>query len=173
VRVCPEGCPTRPAREMNPERAGTGRAWPALNFPSAPHTPQLRELAFVEMQSCPRASSRALGWRDRGRRFPLIQGGTTFFLGDTVMTEKFAPPEVTIRRYPASRICDVVGCGSRPGNGSPLPQLLNQYALARNMGTSVQMLDFTGTPQIEQWQLTLRRTKASRRRRCCGSRETS
>jgi len=24
------------------------------------------------------------------------------------MTEKFAPPEVTIRRYPASRICDVV-----------------------------------------------------------------
>jgi hypothetical protein len=105
VRVCPEGCPTRPAREMNPEKAGTGRAWPALNFPSAPHTPQLRELAFVEMQSCPRASSRPLGWRDRGRRFPLIQGGTTF-LGDTVM--KFAPPEVTIRRYPASRICDVV-----------------------------------------------------------------
>jgi hypothetical protein len=61
VRVCPEGCPTRPAREMNPEKAGTGRAWPALNFPSAPHMPQLRELAFVEMQSCPRASSRALG----------------------------------------------------------------------------------------------------------------
>jgi hypothetical protein len=29
-------------------------------------------------------------------------------LGDTVMTEKSAPPEVTIRRYPASRICDVV-----------------------------------------------------------------
>jgi len=25
-----------------------------------------------------------------------------------------------------------------------------QYALARNMGASVQMLDFTGTPQIEQ-----------------------
>jgi hypothetical protein len=24
------------------------------------------------------------------------------------MTEKFAPPEVTIRRYSASRICDVV-----------------------------------------------------------------
>ena len=24
------------------------------------------------------------------------------------MTEKFAPPVVTIRRYPASRICDVV-----------------------------------------------------------------
>jgi hypothetical protein len=24
------------------------------------------------------------------------------------MTERFAPPEVTIRRYPASRICDVV-----------------------------------------------------------------
>ena len=24
------------------------------------------------------------------------------------MTEKFAPPEVTTRRYPASRICDVV-----------------------------------------------------------------
>ncbi len=24
------------------------------------------------------------------------------------MTEKFAPPEITIRRYPASRICDVV-----------------------------------------------------------------
>jgi hypothetical protein len=24
------------------------------------------------------------------------------------MIEKFAPPEVTIRRYPASRICDVV-----------------------------------------------------------------
>ena len=38
-------------------------------------------------------------------------GGPTFsnvLLGDTVMTEKFAPPEVTIRRYPASRICDVV-----------------------------------------------------------------
>src|SRR5712672_2296051 len=35
------------------------------------------------------------------------------------------------------------------------------------------MLDFTGTPQIEQWQLTLRRTKASRRRRCCGSGATS
>ena len=24
------------------------------------------------------------------------------------MTEKFAPPEVTIQRYPASQICDVV-----------------------------------------------------------------
>jgi len=38
-------------------------------------------------------------------------GGPIFsnvLLGDTVMTEKFAPPEVTIRRYPASRICDVV-----------------------------------------------------------------
>ena len=60
---------------------------------------------------CSRAPERppwALGWRDRGRRFPLIQGGTTFFFGDTVMTEKFAPPEVTIRRYPASRICGVV-----------------------------------------------------------------
>ena len=55
MRVCPEGCPTRRAREMNPEKADTGHAWPALNFPSAPHAPQLRELAFVEMQSCPRA----------------------------------------------------------------------------------------------------------------------
>src|SRR5260370_34917418 len=74
----PEGCPTRRAREMNPEKADTGHAWPALNFPSAPHAPQLRELAFVEMQSCPRASSRAPGWRNRGRRFPVIPGGTTF-----------------------------------------------------------------------------------------------
>src|SRR5258707_12735700 len=29
-------------------------------------------------------------------------------LGDTAMTEKFAPPMVTIRRYAASRVCDVV-----------------------------------------------------------------
>jgi hypothetical protein len=29
-------------------------------------------------------------------------------LDDTAMTEKFAPPVVTIRRYAASRICDVV-----------------------------------------------------------------
>ena len=29
-------------------------------------------------------------------------------LDGTAMTEKFAPPVVTIRRYPASRICDVV-----------------------------------------------------------------
>src|SRR6478672_10524585 len=27
---------------------------------------------------------------------------------DRVMTEKFAPPSVTIRRYAASRVCDVV-----------------------------------------------------------------
>ena len=30
------------------------------------------------------------------------------FLATPVMTEKFAPPMVTIRRYAASRICDVV-----------------------------------------------------------------
>ena len=38
-------------------------------------------------------------------------GGPTFsnvLLGDTAMTEKFAPPMVTIRRYAASRVCDVV-----------------------------------------------------------------
>ena len=29
-------------------------------------------------------------------------------LGDTAMTEKFAPPMVTIRRYAAFRVCDVV-----------------------------------------------------------------
>ena len=29
-------------------------------------------------------------------------------LDDQVMTERFAPPTITIRRYPASRICDVV-----------------------------------------------------------------
>ena len=29
-------------------------------------------------------------------------------LNDVAMTEKFAPPSVTIRRYPASPICDVV-----------------------------------------------------------------
>jgi hypothetical protein len=29
-------------------------------------------------------------------------------LGDAAMTEKFAPPMVTIRHYAASRICDVV-----------------------------------------------------------------
>ena len=28
-------------------------------------------------------------------------------LDDHAMTERFAPPTVTIRRYPASRICDV------------------------------------------------------------------
>jgi hypothetical protein len=60
------------------------------------------------MQSCPRASSLGTRLARQGPPVPLIQGGTTFFLGDTVMTEKFAPPEVTIRRYPASRICDVV-----------------------------------------------------------------
>ena len=38
-------------------------------------------------------------------------GGPTFsnvLLGDTAMTEKFAPPMVTIRRYAAFRVCDVV-----------------------------------------------------------------
>ena len=29
-------------------------------------------------------------------------------LDDQVMTERFAPPMIAIRRYPASRICDVV-----------------------------------------------------------------
>jgi hypothetical protein len=45
------------------------------------------------------------------RQGPPVSADTEryhFLLGDTVMTEKFAPPEVTIRRYPASRICDVV-----------------------------------------------------------------
>src|SRR6266851_9576724 len=93
---------------MNPERAGTGRAWPALNFPSAPHTPQLRELAFVEMQSCPRASSLGARLARQGPPVSADTGRYHFLLGDTVMTEKFAPPEVTIRRYPATRICDVV-----------------------------------------------------------------
>ncbi len=51
-----------------------------------------------------------------------------FLLGDTVMTEKFAPPEVTIRRYPASRICDVVVVVR--GQEMVLPQLLS----GREMG---------------------------------------
>jgi hypothetical protein len=106
--VCPEGCPTRPAREMNPEKAGTGRAWPALNFPSAPLRPQLRELAFVEMQSCPLSVLPGTGLARQGPPVSADTGRYHFLLGDTVMTEKFAPPEVTIRRYPASRICDVV-----------------------------------------------------------------
>jgi len=29
-------------------------------------------------------------------------------VGDAAMTESFAPPVVTIRRYAASRVCDVV-----------------------------------------------------------------
>src|SRR5438105_2185511 len=96
---------------MNPEKAGTGRAWPALNFLSAPHAPQLRELSLVEMQSCPQ---RLPGTR-LAQYGPPVSGDTgryhflvNVLLGGTVMTEKFAPPEVTIRRYPASRICDVV-----------------------------------------------------------------
>ena len=134
MRVCPERCPTRPAREMNPEKAGTGRAWPALNFPSAPHAPQLRQLWLVEMQSCPRASSRAPRLAQYGPPVSADTGRYHFLvnvlLGGTVMTEKFAPPEVTIRRYPASRDLRRRGCGSRPGNGSPLPQLLS----GREMG---------------------------------------
>src|SRR6266849_5224364 len=130
VRVCPEGCPTRPAREMNPERAGTGRAWPALNFPSAPHTPQLRELAFVEMQSCPRASS--LGTR-LARQGPPVSADTGlyhFLLGrhghdrEVRSAGGYHP---TLSGFPDLRRR---GCGSRPGNGSPLPQLLS----GREMG---------------------------------------
>jgi hypothetical protein len=34
-------------------RGPAGGVWPCINFPSAPHAPQPRELAFVEMQLCP------------------------------------------------------------------------------------------------------------------------
>ena len=41
------------------------------------------------------------------RRFPPILT-VPLGIGDAAMTEKFAPPMVTIRRYAASRVCDVV-----------------------------------------------------------------
>jgi hypothetical protein len=48
---------------------------------------------------------RSFRWNSRTPQLwlPLRQ-----VLDDQVMTERFAPPTITIRRYPASRICDVV-----------------------------------------------------------------
>jgi hypothetical protein len=56
-----------------------------------------------------------------------------------------------------------------PWTGSNVPSARRErplavQAIARNMGASVQMLDFTGTPQIEQWQLTLRRNKGKQKK---------
>jgi hypothetical protein len=47
------------------------------------------------------------------RQGPLVTadcpgGPTRKALGDAAMTEKFPPPRVTIQRYAASRVCDVV-----------------------------------------------------------------
>src|SRR5438552_12516597 len=81
-----------PARRTNPE-AWQVAWWPCIKFSSVAHALQPRELAFVEMQSCPRASSRAPRLAQYGPPFPLMLGGPTFsnvLLGDTVMTEKFA-----------------------------------------------------------------------------------
>ena len=39
---------------------------------------------------------------------PEAGAGLIPVLDDVAMTEKFAPPSVTIRRYPASPFCDVV-----------------------------------------------------------------
>jgi len=51
---------------------------------------------------------RLLLGRDGDRRFPPSDGPTWKAFGDAAMTEKFAPPVVTIRRYATSRVCDVV-----------------------------------------------------------------
>jgi hypothetical protein len=71
VRVCPEGCPTWLAREMNPESAGTGRAWPALNFPSGirRYSGNLRSL------KCSRARASSLGTR-LARQGPPVSADT-------------------------------------------------------------------------------------------------
>jgi hypothetical protein len=43
---------------MNPEKADTGHAWLALNFPSAPHAPNSGNLRSLR---CSRAPERPLG----------------------------------------------------------------------------------------------------------------
>jgi hypothetical protein len=90
---------------------------PALNFPSAPHAPQPRELAFVEMQVVPLSvlpgtRLAALGYTGHGHDREVRSAGGY---------------HLTLSGFPDLRRR---GCGSRPGNGSPLPQLLS----GREMG---------------------------------------
>ncbi len=52
---------------------------------------------------------RSFRWNSRNvQRYAATLVTLQPVLDDKVMTERFAPPTVTIRRYPASRICDVV-----------------------------------------------------------------
>ena len=52
---------------------------------------------------------RSFRWNSRNvQRYAATLVTLRHVLDDRVMTERFAPPTVTIRRYPASRICDVV-----------------------------------------------------------------
>ena len=52
---------------------------------------------------------RSFRWNERNvQRYAATLVTLRHVLDDQVMTERFAPPTVTIRRYPASRICDVV-----------------------------------------------------------------
>ena len=52
---------------------------------------------------------RSFRWNSRNvQRYAATLVTLRPVLDDQVMTERFAPPTVTIRRYPASRICDVV-----------------------------------------------------------------
>jgi hypothetical protein len=50
--------------------------------------------------------SSGYSWARQGP--PVSAGPTWKALGDAAMIEKFPPPRVTIRRYAASRVCDVV-----------------------------------------------------------------
>jgi len=52
---------------------------------------------------------RSFRWNSRNvQRYAATLVTLRPVLDDQVMTERFAPPTVTLRRYPASRICDVV-----------------------------------------------------------------
>src|SRR5258706_11158620 len=52
---------------------------------------------------------RSFRWNSRNvQRYAATLVTLRHVLDDQVMTERFASPTVTIRRYPASRICDVV-----------------------------------------------------------------
>jgi hypothetical protein len=78
---------------------------PALNFPSAPphcNPRNLRSLKCVVPLSVLRGTPLAR----QGPPIPAVPLARV--LDERAMLEKFAPPEVAIRRYPASRICDVV-----------------------------------------------------------------